>query len=174
MAKLTGGPGIIVGGSPGAGTNPTTLALSDLTGVVDTTAALPMGTRAIDGNGGEYLYLTGVASTVVGSAVTYDENGITTLVVANAIGPVAFAMAATVASRYGWYCVKSPRGGMLVNTDAGITDNGLVYIDGTAGRVDDTAVTGDRLTNAIFRGTDTSNYALCEFDYPWVTDAFGA
>ncbi len=174
MAKLTGGPGIIVGGSPGAGTNPLTLVAADLTSVIDTTAALPMGTRAIDGNGGEYLYLTGVASTVAGSCVTYDENGITTLVVANAIGPVAFAMAATVASTFGWYCVRSPRGGMSVNTDAGITDNGLVYIDGTAGRVDDTAVTGDRLLNAYFRSTDAANFALCQFDYPSVTDAFGA
>lgn len=166
MAQLTGGPGIIVKAPAGSGTS--------FTGVTDTTAAHPMCTRAMDANDGEWIYLTGVASTVAGSCVTYDENGITTLVVANAIGPVAFAGAATVAGTFGWYCIRSPRGGMLVNTDAGIGDNGLVYIDGTAGRVDDTAVTGDRLTNALFRGTDTSNYALCQFDYPYVNDAFGA
>lgn len=174
MPDLTGIPGIIVGGSPGAGTNPTTLAAADITSVIDTVAANAMLTFARDPNGGEYLYMTGVASTVAGSAVTYDENGITTLVVANASGPVAFAMAATVASTFGWYCVKSPRGGMLVNTDSTIADNGHVYIDGTAGRVDDTAVTGDRLLNAIFRGTDSSNFTLCEFNWPSVTDAFGA
>lgn len=174
MADLTRSLGIIVGGSPGAGTNPSTLAAADITAVIDTVAANPMLTPAFDTNGGEYLYLTGVASTVAGSAVTFDEAGITTLVVANAVGPVAFAMAATVASTFGWYCVKSPRGGMSVNTDATIADNGQVYIDGTAGRVDDTAVTGDRLTNAIFRGTDTANFTLCEFDHPWATDAFGA
>ncbi len=174
MAKLTRSQGVIVAGSPGAGTNPTTLAAADLTAVIDTVASGPLLSFTYDPNGGEYLYMQGIGSTVAGSAVTFDENGITTLVVANAVGPVAFAMAAIVADRFGWYCVKSPRGGMSVNTDAGIVDNGQVYIDGTAGRVDDTAVTGDRLTNAIFRGTDTANFTLCEFDHPWVTDAFGA
>lgn len=166
MAQLTGGPGIIVKGGAGTGTA--------VTGSVDDAAVVPVGTRAIGPTGDEYIYLQGVASTILGSAVTYDENGLTTLVVANAIGPVAFAMAAIVANKFGWYCVRSPAGGMLVSTDAGIADNGLVYIDGTAGRVDDTAVTGDRLLNALFRGTDTSNYALCQFDYPSVTDAYGA
>lgn len=167
MAQLTGGPGIIVKTGAGTGTA--------VTASVDSAAVNPMLTRVYDASlDAEYIYLTGVASTVAGSCVTFDENGLTTLVVANAIGPVAFAMAATVASTFGWYCVRSPRGGMLVSTDAGIADNGLVYIDGTAGRVDDTAVTGDRLQNAIFRGTDTANFALCQFNYPEVNDAFGA
>ncbi len=174
MAKLTGTEGPIIIGSPGAGTNPLTLAAADLTSVIDSAAVNPLLTFGRDAAGGEYLYLKGVASTIVGSAVTFDENGLTTLVVANAVGMVAFAMAATVDSTWGWYCVKSPRGGMSVSTDSGIADNGQVYIDGTAGRVDDTAVTGDRLTNAIFRGTDTSNLTLCEFDHPWASDAFGA
>lgn len=174
MANLTGVLGVIVGGSPGAGTHPTTLVRAEQTAVVDSAQGFPLGTRVHDPNGGEWIYLQGIGSTVAGSCVTYDENGLTTLVVANAIGPVAFAGAAIVANTFGWYCIRSPRGGMSVNTDAGIADNGLVYIDGTAGRVDDTAVTGDRLLNAIFRGTDSSNYALCQFDYPSVTDAFGA
>jgi hypothetical protein len=63
---------------------------------------------------------------------------------------------------------------MSVSSDSSVADNGLVYIDGTAGRVDDTAVTGDRLSNAIFRGTDSSNMTLCQFNWPEVTDAFGA
>lgn len=166
MAQLTGNPGMIVKTGPGTGTA--------VTASVDTTALHQLGTRAYDLAGGEWIYLQGVASTILGSAATYDENGLTTLVVANAIGPVAFAGAAIVANTFGWYCVRSPLGGMLVSTDAGIADNGLVYVDGTAGRVDDTAVTGDRLLNAVFRGTDTSNYALCQFDYPSITDAYGA
>ncbi|TMJ36273.1 MAG: hypothetical protein E6G87_10650, partial [Alphaproteobacteria bacterium] len=49
---------------------------------------------------GEFIYLAGVASTVVGSLVTYDENlGTTALAPATGgKGPVAVAMSANVAS----------------------------------------------------------------------------
>ena len=47
---------------------------------------------------GEFIYLKGVASTVVGSFVTYNQGDSTTaLLVANAVGPVATAMSACVA-----------------------------------------------------------------------------
>jgi hypothetical protein len=94
-------------------------------------------------------------------------------VVANAIGPVGFAGAAIVASSFGWYCIRTPRGGLSVSTDAGIVDNAKVYIDGTAGRVDDTVVAGDQLSNAVFRSTDTANFALIHADYAFATDSLG-
>jgi hypothetical protein len=165
MPTITGAPGIIVAGSPGAGSNPVT--------VIDSVASHPVGTRITIASGDddeEFVYLTGVASTVAGSCVTFDEAGITTLIVANAIGPVAFAMAATVASTFGWYKV---RGVISASCDAGIVDNSKVYIDGTAGRVDDTVVAGDQLTNAVFRSTDTSNFASVQFNNPWATDSLG-
>lgn len=65
------------------------------TSVVDTSAKTTVLTRAFDSAGDEYIYLKGVASTVVGSWVNYDETGTTTLLPANAIGPVAIAMAIT-------------------------------------------------------------------------------
>ena len=49
-------------------------------------------TRARDVDSNEYILLGGVASTVIGSPVTFDENGSTTLLAANAVGPVAVAM----------------------------------------------------------------------------------
>jgi hypothetical protein len=55
---------------------------------------------------GEFIYLTGVASTVVGSVVEYSTaTGATVLA---AVGgsqplPVGIAMSANVASQYGWY-----------------------------------------------------------------------
>lgn len=55
---------------------------------------------------GEFIYLQGVASTVVGSAVVYNTaNYLTTLapVGTNKPQPIAFAMSANVASAYGWY-----------------------------------------------------------------------
>lgn len=58
---------------------------------------------------GEFIYLVGVASTVVGSLVSYDAAG--TLAFQSALHtteldksrPVAVAMSACVAGEYGWY-----------------------------------------------------------------------
>jgi len=55
---------------------------------------------------GEFVYLKGVASTVVGSVVTYNAtDGTTSRVIPTTYipQPVAVAMAATGASQYGWY-----------------------------------------------------------------------
>jgi hypothetical protein len=76
----------------------------------DTTQKVPLGT-VVRGNdptygAGEFIYLTGVASTVVGSVVEYSTaTGATVLA---AVGgsqplPVGIAMSANVASQYGWY-----------------------------------------------------------------------
>jgi hypothetical protein len=70
----------------------------------------PIGTivRAVDSTygEGEFIYLLGVASTAVGSIVTYNgTTGVTALapVGANKPQPVAVSMSANVASQWGWY-----------------------------------------------------------------------
>ena len=58
---------------------------------------------------GEFIYLLGVASTTVGSVVTWDASTHqTTLAAAGTNLPrrVAFAMSANVASQYGWYQIS--------------------------------------------------------------------
>ena len=77
-----------------------------------TTQAHPLGTivRAVDPTygEGEFIYLKGVASTVVGSIVEYDTTFATGLN-SSAIGtprPVAVAMSANVANQYGWYQIS--------------------------------------------------------------------
>jgi hypothetical protein len=173
MAKLTGSPGIIVPGSPGAGTNPTTLAAADITTVVDTVASVPVLTKLAVGSGSdyaEYVYLRGIGSTVLGSVVTYDEAGVTALIAGNAIGPVAVAQAATVADRWGWYMV---RGSCTAACDT-VADNTQPFIDGTAGRVDDAVVAGDLIANMVIRSTDSSNLCTVQMNYPFVTDQMGA
>lgn len=92
--------------------------------------------------GGEFIYLKGVASTVVGSWVTYSlDDGSTALLVANAIGPVAVALSANVASQYGWYQIS---GKASARAEDAMADNANVYIGGTtAGEVDDAVVDGD-------------------------------
>ena len=66
--------------------------------------------KAVDPTYGaaEFIYLKGVANTVVGSVVNYDDSFQTAL---NTTGlstprPVAVAMAACVAGEYGWYQIS--------------------------------------------------------------------
>jgi hypothetical protein len=124
-----------------------------------------------DNAGNEYVYLKGVTSTAANSVVTFDEAGVTTLIAANAIGPVAVAQAAVDATtKFGWYMV---RGSCSVSCDAGIVDNSKVYIDGTSGRVDDTVVTGDQIVGMVFRSTDTANVATAQLYDPFASDSLG-
>lgn len=52
----------------------------------------------------KYVYLKGVASTILGSWVTYTQAGITAnFATDSAVGPVAIATGAVVANKYGWY-----------------------------------------------------------------------
>ena len=81
--------------------------------VTDTTqnhavGTIVTGTDPVYG-GAEFIYLKGVASTVVGSVVTYNTtSGTTTLAAAgtNKPQPVAIAMSANVANQWGWYQIS--------------------------------------------------------------------
>lgn len=124
---------------------------------------------------GEFIYLKGVASTALGSWVTYNEDDYsTTLLAANAIGQVAVAMAATVASTYGWYQIKGKAVGKAL---AGFVDNANVYATATAGSVDDAVVAGDRVKQCKGASAlDTPSTGLAEFeiDRPFMDDALAA
>lgn len=149
MTNLTGSP---------------TLAGAD-TSVVDTSPKHPLGTRMRDTVGGEYIYLSGVASTGAGSWVSFDEAHVTALLTANAIGRVAIAMAAIVAASYGWYQIYGKN--TIAKTDT-VADNAPLYIDGTDGRADDAGVAGDWIQGAWSRSADASNVATVELNYPAV------
>lgn len=124
---------------------------------------------------GEFIYLLGVASTVVGSFVTYNEDDYSTaLLAANAIGQVATAMSINVASQWGWYQIRGKAVGKAL---ASYADNGLVYATATAGSIDDAVVAGDRVKKAKgASAVDTPSTGLAEFeiDRPWMDDATAA
>lgn len=125
---------------------------------------------------GEFIYLAGVASTAVGSWVTFNaDDGTTALLAANAIGPVAIAMSAnTSATSYGWYQIYGKAVGKALT---GFADNGNVYATATAGSVDDAVVAGDRVKNAKgASAVDTPSAGLAEFEiqYPFMDDALAA
>jgi hypothetical protein len=124
---------------------------------------------------GEFIYLKGVASTAVGSWVTYNlDDGTTDLLAANAIGPVAVAMSANVANQYGWYQVS---GKAVAKALAGFVDNANVYATATAGSVDDAVVAGDRVKNAKgASAVDGPATGLAEFEiqYPVADDGLAS
>lgn len=97
--------------------------------------------RAYDTNGtygyGEFIYLLGVASTIVGSLVSYNATtGQTTLVpsTANLATPVAVAMSANVAGQYGWYQIGGYAVLAKINT-VNATPQPKIYISASAGLV---------------------------------------
>lgn len=124
---------------------------------------------------GEFIFLKGLDTTGVGTWVTYntDDNS-TTLLAANAIGPVAIAMAATLTGYSGWYQISGKGIGKALT---GYVDDALVYATSTGGSVDDAVVAGDRVKNAKGAsavGTPSAGLAEFEISRPWMDDASAA
>lgn len=124
---------------------------------------------------GEFIYLLGVASTAVGSVVTY--GGVsgsapqyqTALApsTANLAQPLAVAMSANVASQYGWYQI----GGTAVVADNGTLTGtpAPVYLAGS-GQVTSTAAAGKQVLNAraiANDGTPSAGSCLVEINRPF-------
>jgi hypothetical protein len=143
-----------------------------------TQADIPLGTivRAKDPTygEGEFIYLLGVASTVVGSVVTWDgaSSGTPTYqtalapATANLAQPVAVSMSANVAAQFGWYQLS---GNAVVATNGTLAAGpGPVYLAGS-GQVSSTAVAGKQMLNArncTATGTPASNQAVVQIDRP--------
>ena len=119
---------------------------------------------------GTFIYLKGIASTVVGSLVDYDQFlGTTALAPATTgVGPVAVAMSANVASQWGWYqivgaaAVKAPNA-MTVGAD-------VFMLAATPGSVDDAAVAGEQILGAkvsTTTGTPSSGLAIIQIQRPF-------
>ena len=140
-----------------------------------TSVEVPKGTivRALDPTylAGEFIYLTGVASTVVGSIVVYSPDDFTTaLAAANAVGPVAVAMSINVASQYGWYQIGGKAVGKVLS---GFADDGDCYLTATAGSIDDANVAGDFVSNMLGAsaiGTPSAGFGELEIWRPFVRD----
>ena len=119
--------------------------------------------------GAEFIYLKGVASTVVGSLVDYDSFLATTTLApaTGGVGQVAASMSANVANQFGWYqitgvaAVKAPNA-MVVGAD-------VFALAATPGSVDDAAVAGEQILNAkvtTTTGTPSAGLALIQLSRP--------
>lgn len=125
--------------------------------------------------GGEFIYLLGVASTAVGSVVTWGgvatgtPKYLTALAPATAhlAEPLAVAMSANVASQYGWYQIT----GMAVAATNGTLAAGpaAIYLAGS-GQVTSTQANGEQVVNAInvsATGTPANGFAIIEINRPF-------
>ena len=119
---------------------------------VDTAARNVVGTSYYDDAGSEFIYLQGVASTVIGSCVTYGLNAVpyqTALSVTGVRGPVAIAMAAVLATQFGWYQIY----GLAQALFNGAAVTGAMVFSASTGKVDDAVVTGDRIDGCTVAAT---------------------
>lgn len=134
---------------------------------VDTEKRFPLG-RRIDLGNDSYVYVQGVTNGAVGAFVTYTLAGVTTLLAANAIGRVGVMQSALDATtKFGFIRVRGIDTAAKTDT---VAANTVPYIDGTAGRVDDAVVAGDKVYNAIILSADASNVATVGLWDPYVTD----
>jgi len=135
---------------------------------IDTVKRFELG-HTLDVGDSAYVYVQGVTSGVANAWATYTSAGVTTLIVANAIGRVGVFMAALDATtKFGFLQVKSLNG-RSVSTDT-VAANTVPYIDGSAGRIDDAVVVGDKVYNCQILSADITNVATASFCFPYVTN----
>lgn len=156
------------------------LAVLGKIGDIDSAARVPVGTviSGVDSFDGfaEYIYLKGVASTIVGSVVTFDNAGLTTLIVADASGPVAVALGLTVANLFGWYAFSGIHNvDVVANSAAAAAGAKNPGRETTDGKVGDGRAAGDEINN-FFQRTATVAAAIvpCQFYRPFVNNFTGA
>ena len=99
---------------------------------------------------GEFIYLLGVASTVVGSVVTYDASTFQTVLSAvggNIPRPIAIAMSANVGTQYGWYQIagvavvgKQCTVSLAAGAAVGVLSTGLIAGTATGKEIEGAAV----------------------------------
>ena len=100
---------------------------------------------------GEFIYLLGVSSTVIGSLVKYNATTYQTALVSVSNGknkgvPVAVAMSACVGSEYGWYQISG--NAVIKKTGVAVTPQVPIFISATDGRIKVLASAGQQILGA--------------------------
>lgn len=114
----------------------------------------------------EFVYLKGVASTVVGSPVICDSTLTTALISAGARGNVGVAMSANVASQYGWYCIY---GLAPIYCGANAITSGSALFYQASGTVDDAVSATNKIDGCVSKsvhGTPAANYCVATLSRP--------
>lgn len=126
---------------------PSAVSSGSTTTIPTSPAALGTVVKAIDPTygEGEFIFLTGVASTAVGSVVAYDTATFQTKLApvgTNKPEPIAIAMAATLANQFGWYQIsgnarakKTSGLALASNAAVGVLTAGLIAATGSGKEV---------------------------------------
>lgn len=149
------------------------LATAGLLTDVDTVQRNPLGFRSQGDDGGEYVYLPGVASLVAGDWVMYSlATFVPTRLLNDAgsatAGAVAVAMGAILATNWGWFQVYGPV--LVANIATTSSVSFSLYRTSTAGRASVSAVAKDCIFGAYTSAASVSNVGTAFIDYPFVTD----
>ena len=123
---------------------------------------------------GEFIYLLGVAATVVGSWVSYNGGAgaptYQTALMAVTAGqgvPIAVAMSACLAGQYGWYQIQ---GNAVAATNGTMTATSKIYTAGS-GQATSTQAAGTQILNAVSNsatGTPAAGQAVVMIDRPFL------
>ncbi len=114
----------------------------------------PLGTTIVAADAtlgeGEFIYLQGIGSTIVGSVVNYDDLFVTALNTSAVTGPpraLAVAMSANTAALFGWYQIS----GMAVAAKSSAVSFADGAILGSTSGFAVAAVTGTVINGAVVR-----------------------
>ena len=149
---------------------------------VSTTQKHPLGTKLMANDVGTtaygeacFCYVKGVASGAQNEWVTYNKDDwSTTLLAADAIGPVGIMMSALdAATDFGWLMVSGKAIGSCLTQ---LADNAQVWITATGGSIDDASVAGDLVNNAKSASAAVVDDLHAEFEitFPWVDNISSA
>ena len=136
----------------------------------DSAQVLRLGTRVVDIDGGEWVYLRGTASVVIGGWVTYDESGQTTLI-ADRAAPVAVAGTAHAGpGTFGFFQIYGNNSAAAAGK-AIATDVQLYFDNGFAGFVDDTDVGTGTIIGALSTAASSGSSVAVWLNYPHMNNA---
>jgi hypothetical protein len=108
--------------------------------------------------GGEFIYLKGIGSTLVGSLVTYDPVRAVTALSPDTAGltnPYAVAMSANIANQYGWYQIAGVAR-IQKTTTKFTTAAAKLYQSGTTGKVMSTVASQKAIQQCVSANSATT------------------
>jgi hypothetical protein len=135
---------------------------------VDTVQQNALGYLQEDDQGNSYVYQQGVASCVAGAFVVIHGDGTVALSLNTPLtGPVGVAMAAILATNYGWFQRRGVTPATtLIATDAS-GDKKPLFMSSTAGRATTTLAAGQAILGAWAYGNPASNVGPALLSWPF-------
>lgn len=139
----------------------------------DTSLQIPLGTKARDASGNEWVYLRGTASVAAGDfCVIFYDNYTVKRADADDVGPIGIAGTAIGASEFGWFQIYGQNSSANIATGSGQAASSgplPLYLTSTAGRAGTADVAGDLIEGAfIIGGVAASNVGTAYIQYPAV------